>query len=90
MENKHRITNQGVVYLFVTPWSKESSAAQEAIDFLLKKTNSGRTLGSGVSLIYDNCVSVEIGAYSEGVNSAIKKALKSVNCTDFEISWDER
>ncbi len=91
MENENRIINEGVVLLFETPWSERAKAARDAIDSGLEESKSGRTLGSGVSLVYDDCVSVEVGAYAEAAaDAAIQEALESVGCTDFEICWNER
>ena len=89
MERKHRRMTEGLLCFFSLPEGISKTVVVETTETLLHSGKSGRILGSGMSLIGDGAVTVEIGAYDQDVaGEAIEEACSRLKCDDYELTWD--
>ncbi len=89
MERKRRRMTEGQICVFALPSGVSKSTFVDAIEASLDTVKSGRVLGSGMSLIGDGVVTVEVGAYNvDQASDCIAGACGRLRCDDYEITWD--
>jgi hypothetical protein len=55
----------------------------------LAERSAGRVLGSGLSLVCDESLVVEVGVYNRiGVEEAIESTCRAVKAADYYTQWD--
>lgn len=89
MDRKHRRMIEGLLYLFSLPRGTDKATISLAIKEALETTKCGRVLGSGTSIMNDDTVTIEVGAYDcDAADDAISRVCSKWKCRDFEIVWD--
>jgi len=89
MERKHRIVSEVELIVIDRDVRLHRSEFISTLELLLEERNCGRVLGSGRSIVCDESLVVEIGAYDKSATeSAIETACANANVADHYTSWD--
>ena len=89
MARKPRRMIEGLLYLLSLPRGVDKATVSAGISEALKAANCGRVLGSGISLVNDGTICVEVGAYDcDAAKDAISRVCRRLKCLEFEVAWD--
>lgn len=89
MERKCDRMTEGQVCMFALPAGMSKPAIVDAIETALDASGHGRVIGSGVSLIGDGTVTVDVCAYHvDEASDCIAETCDRLRCNDYEMTWD--
>jgi len=80
---------EGELYFFSLPTGIQKAVLTNRIEKALVSAQSGRILGSGMSLGDQTTIVVEIGAYDrEKAEEVISSLCQRLKCEDYDVRWD--
>lgn len=88
MDRKCKRMTEGVLYFFSLPHRLGKAKISEAIDSALAASQCGRITGSGISLLGDCLITMDIKTSNrDTADTVISRTCEKLKCRDFEMVW---